>query len=205
MADNDQEFANSIIDSTLQTIRDQDDQTGQTTLVGDLSVNPQSFQPSDQQLLATFNVTSRQFWSDPNQAPLDKRLMVVGPISFEVKFLSLPKMGFSESPTPPTLQTTVGMQANEDAPFLTHMFVKDWVWVNGVVDGFYLGLYAITTPVQGVVKHTISWTAVGIASRYSTEAASEAWTEPYDDNDTSFLTDDYNDNDPDYTDDLSDY
>lgn len=151
----------SIIDDTLSTLRDQQDDMQQQDFVGDYKFNPQMF-----------NVSGRVNY-------------VAGPVLFEAPFRSAPNITFGQRPS--FVDQASINTVSSIAPFIVEPYVFQWHSVGGEVAGFYLGLYAKTTAPDRVMEHTVSWRAFGPASRYKNQTTTEAWTESYDLNSPSFL------------------
>lgn len=163
--DNGDDFANAVIDSTLDALKSQEDDSQDANYHGKADILVGVFGP---------DVTS----------------FVQGPIHFPNTFNSPPHMSFGQMPdmvsgTPAVTGTT----ALSYTPLLFEPYVFQWSFTNGQVDGFYLGLYAKTDIPAGVIHHTIFWKATGKASQYQ-DTTSEAWTEAYDYNDAEYLVDD---------------
>lgn len=148
----------SIIDDTLDSLRDQRDDQAESVFTGAFTVNPQ--------FLVKGKVT------------------VHGPIVFEEQFDTVPQIMFGEvAVTEPSVST----EPVTDVPFLTKAFVARYSYTNGKVEGFYLGLYALTDPPAGVITHSIDWLAKGKGSAYHQELLGESWSEEYDYNDADYL------------------
>lgn len=94
----------------------------------------------------------------------------IGPYHFETYFTVAPAMAFGQKP-----DTNIA-----DKPFLVEPFVSRWTFNAGVVDGFYLGVYALTDVPAGIKNHTVSWRARGKASKYKRNTLTSNWTNPYD-------------------------
>lgn len=161
--DNEQEFANDIIDSTLEELRDQRDE-GQ-----------------DQDLQGTFEISPAVFSYNKN--------VIVGPIMFEQPFDSRPNIQFSQS-----LESSMNdlIQENQTfEPFLVIPYVYKFSLTGAAVDGFWLGLYAVSQPQTYPSKHFVDWRAIGPSSYYKTDQGSEeSWDSSYDENESDYLVDD---------------
>lgn len=154
-----------VIDDTLDQIRDQRDEAQENDLRGKQEINPHLFTTGNH--------------------------MVVGPILFETAFTDAPNITFGEQQTGVNqADVPATSTATNYSPFLVHPYVYQLKMDRGIVDGFYLGLYAITTPIPGVFTHIISWRAAGKASVYKDERTEESWMEDYDQNDTDYLVED---------------
>lgn len=147
-----------IIDDTIGVLRDQRDDEAEAAFGGSFAFNPQV-------------MTKGQ-------------TMVVGPVTFEEPFANTPRIVFGQSVTGVQLSIGVG---SSTTPFLVAPFVSSLSFTNGKVDGFWLGLYALTDVPAGVIVHTIDWEAKGKGSPYRQEQLQESWTEEYDSNEADFL------------------
>lgn len=166
-----------IINDTLDTLRDQRDDSQQNDLFGTISFNPQSF------------TTGKH--------------MVLGPINFETSFSSSPIISLTQQ-----LGTVNASDASniglitDYTPFLILPYIHSIQTSSGTVDGFYIGLYAVTVP-TAETSHSIHWRATGKASVYKDTTTDEAWTSQYDQNEPSFLVEDagndYIDDSPDFS------
>lgn len=190
---NSQEFADQVTDNTLKTLRDQEDDKQEQSLTGVYTVNPQIFDPLDKSIDLAQRIQQQYYLNQHlSDANLAKRNLVVGPIKFESKFQGPPVATFGQAPQQ-GLETQTPLVANKYTPFLVSPYIHSWVWNNGEVDGFYLGLYALTSPIPGIYTHIITWHCVGKASRYHEQDTEESWDMGYDQNDAGFLeeVDDY--------------
>lgn len=207
MAIGDQNFAKEVVDATLDTLRDQEDQVGQQIVQGKTTINPQVFQPIDNDVILKKLFDTPRHLIDQALADLkqtQQTTLTVGPITLEKKFQVLPEPFFGQMSS--GLQPSQVNIVSQEVPFLVQPFIREWIWSNGMVDGFYLGLYALTRPPIGLTTHYISWMMIGQASRYSDQAVSESWTQSYDYEDSGFLTDDQTADGGDVTiEDVSDY
>lgn len=154
-----------IVDDTLNQLRDQRDLAENAVFTGQAAFNPQVF--------------------------ADKRYkhFVVGPLLFDNPFDTTPNIVFglvNQSPTDNT-QTQTGL-ATSFEPFVVHPYVYKWKTINSRVDGFWLGLYAITSPPGDASTALINWQASGKASSYINQSTEDSWMENYDYGDTDFLT-----------------
>lgn len=167
MADYDDqtEFADSIIDNTLDTLRDQRDDQQELAFSGVYIINPQAFKT---------NTT-----------------LVIGPISFGGSFTSPPNVYFSQHSAAYEPENILG--SSNIQPFLVSPYVAGYKHTNGVVDGFYVGLYATSVPDNPITLHTILWKAEGYGSAYLDESTEESWTDAYDFNESDYLMDDNTD------------
>lgn len=181
------QFADGVVDATLQQLRNQEDARGEISVHGFYILNPQLFQ---------FDIQDRYTVNDPLPRPpttaqqKDKRTAVIGPITFQYRFQGAPDISFGQAPQPPFKPTPTAV-AVTDSPFLVQPYVHSWVWINGQVDGFYLGLYALTKPPTNANLHTVSWNVSGRSSRYQQQAVDQTWSDSsYDNNEADFLSQD---------------
>lgn len=93
---------------------------------------------------------------------------IFGPFSFEVRFTRPPTITFGQQPA-----VTV------ENSFLVVPYVSSWYLRQGVIAGFYLGVYAITACPSDVKTHNITWRADGRASRYKNYESQDEWTTSY--------------------------
>lgn len=158
-----------VIDDTLRTLREQQDDKQDLVHKGMLDFDPRAFGTT--------------------------KMCIQGPIKFESTFERRPVVVFGQvSPDAEnTSGTTAGAFVNS-IPFLVIPFVASWSWSNGRVDGFSMGLYTATDIPEGLSKHTISWVAHGTGTLYKQERIEESWSQGYDNNSTDFLQEDAFDN-----------
>lgn len=97
-----------------------------------------------------------------------------GPFFFLGPFKTAPNMAFAQ------------IRAEADKPFWGALDVSRWETSEGVVEGFYLGFWALQTPPEALFTHTVSWIAQGQASVYHQSTGRSAWMDSYssDDNPT---------------------
>lgn len=182
---NSTEFANTIIQRTLQTIRDQKDDAQEQQFRGTITFNPAVFETSvpEQLRFAKRKAIEKRF-------PTERNFLVLGPYKFERRFTGEPQLLWGQQSSQikdGTLPNPrVGIATSYD-PFLVIPTRWQFTYVNGEVDGFYVGLYAVTRPPRGVTTHTVDWFAAGKASRYSEQGQKEGWTNSYDYNEAAFL------------------
>lgn len=183
-----QDFAEGIIDSTLDTLRDQGDNAQKETLKGSVTFSSTSFTKKNLSLEVDLASVPR-YMQDIIAAQLQyNRHLVLGPISFQTQFSTPPVIAFGQvGPSLPDGAQGIGI-ATPYLPFLVQPYVFRYDFTNGQVAGFYVGLYALTQPPTSPTEHQLSWIAVGEASRYGPVQESEAWTESYDQNEADFLT-----------------
>lgn len=188
---NQDDFAESVVDSTLDTLGDQADAEGLQQLDGRIEINPQQFAVLDNaDLLKRLLNTPRNLWETFSQdsKSQEKKHLVLGPFFFSQKFDKAPRITYGQQPGG-VVQPGAAM-SNNYIPFLVQAYTYQLEYTNGVVAGFYVGLYALTSPPPNVTSHSIDWIASGTASRYSDAAVEESWSDGYDYNDTEFLVDD---------------
>lgn len=168
MADyeNQAEYADNIVDSTLEAIRDTRDDKQQISFKGTIVISPSLFNS-------------------------DKKHLVQGPYSFESPFTTVPNMTFGQYSPALRAELQNATIISDYTPFLLQPYVYSWRYTNGVVDGFYIGLYAISIPTDGLTSsHNVFWRVEGEGTPYPDERTTESWTESYDYNDSTFLVDD---------------
>lgn len=90
-----------------------------------------------------------------------------GPFIFGTRFQGTPDISFGS------------IRAVQEQPFWALYDVAKWVGEAGAVEGFYLGLYAVTAPPKGLYQHNVSWIVRGTASQYRAESRLEAWRSSY--------------------------
>lgn len=156
---------NKVIDEVLRILREQEDLAQNFIQSGDIQFNPQVFSGGFKHL-------------------------TVGPIGFGTSYASPPQMFFGQKPNLVRTDFVTG-QVTGYTPYLVNPYVYDYSWTTGAVDGFYLGLYA---PEDQTVDPTltltsVSWLALGNATRYRKERTQEAWTSPNDFNEPDYLVD----------------
>lgn len=98
----------------------------------------------------------------------------VGSYSFKNNFKAAPYLGFIQILQTPT------------KPWIAELYVESWHSIQGVIDGFTLGLYPLVDPPDGVTQHQIRWFTHGKASSYRTDQNS-GWKEKRDISDMTFL------------------
>lgn len=194
--DGQQQFANAVVDTTLDTLRDQEDQQGVEDASGSIPFNPQIFgrienptwiQAREGMSRDMFEKTSGELKT------MERRHIVLGPYEFNKKFDAPPTVTFGQSPdrvasSGELLQQQLATMGDY-IPLLVQPYVYQFKWTNGAVDGFYVGLYAITSPPKDSVSHIVYWRATGSASRYNEQNTAEAWSEPSAPDSTDFLED----------------
>lgn len=144
-----------IVNQVLTILRQQTDSEGKTQLQGTIPVSPASFLSADGE-------------------PLKHN--VLGPITFETSYDSPPAMSFVQYGDVIDSDVRIAPSASNYTPFLVQPYVYSWSWSEGVVDGFFIGMYALTNPKETPRAHQITWQATGIASRYLSPNITEAWT-----------------------------
>lgn len=128
--------------------------------------------------------------------------LIIGPILFDTPFSTTPVVVLEQAAQNTNRTGEVGV-AQTYVPFLVHPYVYQWSFLAGKVAGFFMGLYALTTPISGTTRHTIMWKASGKGTQYQPGAVDSSWSDSYNNNSTNFLT--LDDTDPtDSTGDLSD-
>lgn len=159
------EVATKIVDSTLDTLRDQAENQVEEQIGGALMVDPSAFTATH--LFATRKVV------------------------FPKRFTSAPRVTFGQmSPVVNSKKDLVTSQSSHFVPFLVEPHVVNFTYINGEVAGFVLGMYARTAPPTGWTSSlTISWNAAGKASRYSERSLNPSWTDSYNNSSTDFLVD----------------
>lgn len=177
-----QGLADSVINTTLNTLADQQDDSQEQILSGVIKTSPQAFYfgaPSSPRHL--------EVSSDTNT----RQHVVVGPIKFTTRFRVPPAITFGEAANSLTELVQQPIQVGTNyVPFIVHSYVYNFDYVNGEVDGFYIGMYALTAPPAGLAIHTVSWIASGLGSRYNQQDSVDSWSMAYDQNEAGFLTDD---------------
>jgi hypothetical protein len=186
--DNSSDYGNEIVDTTLDAIRDLEDLDQDQTLRGTIVFNPSGFQVLDKP-----QWQSRAFIERREQVVTqERRFMVLGPYLFAKKFAVPPEITFGEKADfiagVQEASVPVGIPVTY-VPFTCQAQIFRWNFANGEVDGFYLGLYALTSPPKGATSHTISWIASGQASRYADQGIAESWSESYDYNEPDYIED----------------
>lgn len=163
---NEQQFADALLDRTLSTLRDQRDDKQLVSFTGSLTVNSASITSKHPQL-------------------------VQGPVAFDSPFKVPPAVTFGQQPasTPSISSVQRTSLSTGYTPFLVIPYVHSWRNTNGVIDGFYLGLYAVVIPAK-TSAHIIFWRADGKGTTYPGERLAESWTERYDHNEAGFLNQD---------------
>lgn len=182
---NSRKFADSIIRNTLSTLRDQEDDKQEQQFRGSITFNLAVFQsplPSDLRFAKRKDIERKY--------PTDKNFLVLGPYKFTRRFAQPPQMFWGQQTTQTKdgalAQPKVGIATNY-SPFLLLPSCWQYTYINGEVDGFFVGLYAITRPPKGTITYTVDWLAVGSASRYSEQGQKESWVNPYDHNHAAYL------------------
>lgn len=189
-----QAFANQITKAVLATLTHQADTKQYQRVDGQITINPQSFQIASLQASGTLGTVTANMTPAATQQFLtargqDKRHLTVGPTKFTNTFSATPQITFGQATQP--LQTDISFTpgpADNLVPFLVVPYVAAWHYTSGQVDGFYLGLYAMTAPPAGVTQHYVNWSANGKASRYPSGGTNATWTSSYDLNQAPNLT-----------------
>lgn len=180
-----EDFASDLVDSTMDVLRDQDDAQQIEELTGIVTFNPSVFQPEQPD-----GVEPRRF---VNFREGDNRFLVLGPYRFDRRFAKPPTLVFGEIEEALTNTgdnpIVVGIPTAY-IPFRVDADPYQWVYANGEVDGFYVGLYALTVPPLGLISHSVTYYARGDASRYTVSDSSESWTQSYDMNTADYLESD---------------
>lgn len=187
------DFAQGIIENTLDTIRDQEEAKQNLALRGVADFSTSVFKAPE---LLDFSQSDeyyrrdlpRRFWQQSGEW-VKGRHWIWGTVNFVAGFRGLPQVTFGQEAvrTDVANQTQVGL---DYMPFLVQPYVYSWSTTNDLVGGFVLGLYALTVPPEIPQRHRIFWQASGTASRYRDVEADEAWSEEYDHNDAVYLEDD---------------
>lgn len=152
-----------LIDDILTLLREQEDSTQQARISGEFQISPSTFKEGNH--------------------------VIHGPVGFGKPFKQAPTITFgqrSDIVASDTRPTNVG---SNYTPFLVQPYVYNWQLEAGVVEGFYVGLYAISVPSTLPVSHVVSWNAAGESTRYNDENITESWTDSYDYLDIGYLTD----------------
>lgn len=190
-----QAFAQQIAKMLLDIQTKQQDQKQTQRIDGSFDINPQLFQlvTSDNTLksdIATMTpAAARAYLASRGQL---KAHAVTGPIMFTTIFSQAPYVTFGQYPQPTNATTAALGVADASEPFIVQPYVDSWHQSGGQVDGFNLGLYALTTPTPGTAIHTIFWSAYGRGSRYVGRGQQQqaSWTGQYNNSVSgSFLTD----------------
>lgn len=154
-----------VINDTLDTLRDQRDEAQDAQFQGSFEIHPQAFKTG--------------------------KHLVQGPFLFETAFQGAPHISFGEQQEfNSNYYVPVSEVTTNYTPFLVHTYVYALRVSNGVVDGFYVGLYALTEPPPSAQRHTITWKASGKASAYLDIGTQESWTEEYSYNEPEYVTED---------------
>lgn len=165
MVDNWDDERSDIIDDTLGTLRDQRDEAQENHLYGTVDFSSQVFSTGNHHVL--------------------------GPITFQTGFTGSPVISLTQQQQGINQQDVpVSTTATNYSPFLVQPYVYSVQGTQGIVDGFYIGMYALTPVGNQTSKHSIHWTASGKASVYRDERDEEVWTEQYDHNEPDFLVED---------------
>lgn len=140
---------NKIIDEVLNILRQQEDSKGELSIGGSIPVDPQNFSSGSH--------------------------LVIGPIRFSTTFTTPPLVSFTQYGPKIASDVRVSPGASNYTPFLVQPYVYSWNWASGAVDGFYIGLYALTEPKEIPKSSTVVWQASGKASRYLDPLGEESW------------------------------
>lgn len=153
-----------LIIDILDILRQQIDSKREVSLNGEIDVNPEYF------------ATGKH--------------LVIGPLDFGTSFESPPFLSFVQYG--PSVDTDVRIQtsATNYTPFLVQPYVYGWKWENGAVDGFYIGMYALTDPKELPANNKLAWRAIGRASRYLSPIGQEIWATEDSSFRPSYLTED---------------
>lgn len=178
----DADFAQKIHDAVLETLKRQKDMQQEQTLFGKQIINPQTF--TIRSPLSTLGVdvstmtpqARRQYFEVRGQ---DKRHYTTGLIQLTTTFSDPPMITFGQASKAPGDDAAPGI-ADNTIPFIVQPYLSSWHHTGGEVDGFYLGLYALTAPIPGVSQHFIYWSVTGKASRYKGRAQEDQWAASYD-------------------------
>lgn len=139
-----------IIDKVLDILKQQGDSLGKTDVGGSIDVNPKMFDSGSH--------------------------VVVGPLQFSTTFTSPPLVKFTQYGPAVSSDVRIAPAASNYTPFLIQPYVYSWSWESGVVDGFFIGMYALTTPKEMPDTHQLVWEASGKASRYLNPLGEELWS-----------------------------
>lgn len=189
---NSQAFAKGIIDAVLETLQRQSDTKKVVRIDGVVNLNPQTFRVTaatstlSGDAITMTKAARQQYFQNRGQ---DKRHYVIGPIMFTNIFSAPPNITFGQSIQPVSGDQSTPGPADNNVPFLVQPYLHSWHNTGGQVDGFFLGLYALTAPTQGTTQHLIHWSVNGVGSKYSGRAQEDSWTKSYDNLRPSFLTD----------------
>lgn len=158
-----------IIDDTLDTLRDQRDEAQEVSLHGSYEIHLHMFKTGN--------------------------YAVLGPIRFETSFKIEPditfgiKQGFINQAD----MITSGATASNYEPLILAPIAHGFTTNSGLVDGFFIGLYALTqynSALHANQKYKVSWRADGTASVYLDTQAEDRWTESYEEAEPDFLVED---------------
>lgn len=88
----------------------------------------------------------------------------VGTFTFKNNFKDAPFLDFMQ------------IFENVKKPWLVNLYVESWHAIQGVIDGFVLGLYPLVAAPSGLTQHQIRWFVHGQASSYRTDQ-NNTWRE----------------------------
>lgn len=177
-------YADDIVDNTLDALRQQEDDKQTLILEGREEFQTYAFGQLSRSKAAV-DAVNAQYLLDAN----DERHLIVGPITFSTSFASTPAITYGQTAFLQSSQVVESNRATHYTPFLCMPYTYKLRYTNGQVDGFWIGLYALTPPPAQSSLQTVEWIAKGFATRYREVQSDESWTENYDQNDASYLDD----------------
>lgn len=109
---------------------------------------------------------------------------VAGPIMFRNPYRNTPSITFGAIAQKIIENTTVADHplAQGYTPLIIYPYVYGFAQSAGAINGFYLGLYAMTPIPPSATSYTIAWHASGRSSPYPDQRVDEAWTSSYNQN-----------------------
>lgn len=139
-----------IINTVLNIFREQTDSKSDSVVSNSIDVDPKSFSSGSH--------------------------VVVGPIDFFTSFQSPPEVNFTQYGPSVDSDIRIAPSASNYTPFLIYPYVYGWKWESGAVDGFFIGMYALTSPKELPSNHRLGWQVSGKASRYLSPISQEIWS-----------------------------
>lgn len=172
MEQNIDHIASRVINATLKILRDQRDDKQVQNLHDTYNFNPQIF----------------QFGSH----------YVAGPLMFKNGFQTTPVVTFGAVAEKVITDTSIinHPTAQGFIPAIIYPYVYGFIQSSRQVDGFYLGLYSLTTVPQTLSKYSIGWNAYGKGSAYPQQRIDEAWNSSYNKNESLHLVNETRQRDP---------
>lgn len=197
---NSQDFADGIVGSTLDTLANQKDDRGEQDLDGLVKINPQSFSVLNIEWSTVVANLPRYIWALahnmgtnmtdlglPTAQQQERRNLVVE-VRFETPFDGIPRISFGQHGVEIKSDSTIFSADKSYTPFIVEPYVFSWSFINGgLVEGFQLGVYAITSPPPGIDQHYIHWRCKGSSSRTNQQATEQSWTDSYQFDEPEFL------------------